>query len=610
MVRETQLRRLRATMLAVVTAALCVACGAAEEQPFKRDAPPADPGIHGYAHGCYAVEVFDGDRTVSFVASAAERYEASAKSQQGAARFTLRASGLGTYLLYDTERRYLAAEQVDGQWAWTRPAKLESTIDRLDESYVSPAEWRLQRSTRDSARYALEHLASGRFLGVAGLVAEASSAAIITFQPAEGCAAFPELSLDAEGKIEPKSWPDGDLWGIAEVHSHIFSDAGFGGGGVFHGAPFHRLGVERALPDCSRSHGPDGKRDLMGFFYDKDISFDLESLLPVATTGQFTEFNHKTDGYPTFSEWPNARKRSTHQTMYYRWIERAYMAGLRLIVQHATGNSVMCDLTVATKAQKTLYSCNDMVSVDRAIDRAFELERYIDAQSGGPGQGWLRVVKSPAEAREVIAAGKLALVLGIEISNLFDCFISPPPGFETCDVATVRAKLDHYRDRGVRAIFPVHKYDNAFSAGDGSNGIIEVGNFVNSGHYSNFVQDCPDIATSFDKGGVTFGDLNKPRSGYDDEAPYDLSGLAKDLLGTLAPYVKYLQGDALKGDWCQQHGLTSLGEVLLNEMMKRGLVPDLAHLPCRAGARLCCSRPPTTLRRRPTATATVVASMP
>ncbi len=29
------------------------------------------------------------------------------------------------------------------------------------------------------------------------------------------------------------------------------------------------------------------------------------------------------------------------------------------------------------------------------------LERYVDAQNGGPGMGWYRIVTSPAQARKV-----------------------------------------------------------------------------------------------------------------------------------------------------------------------------------------------------------------
>ena len=268
--------------------------------------------------------------------------------------------------------------------------------------------------------------------------------------------------------------------------------------------------------------------------------------------------------------------------MYYRWLERAYLGGLRLLVQHATGNSVLCQLTLGVKAQKTLYSCNDMVGVDRALDAIYALERYIDAQSGGPGKGWLRIVTSPKAARDVINRGKLAVVLGIEISNLFDCFLTPPKGFTACTVGMVNSKLDQYYKRGVRVIFPVHKFDNAFSSGDGHRGIIEFGNFVNSGHYSNFVTDCEGISAAFDKGNVTFGGLNKPRKSYNSKAPHELSGFVDDPLGTLLPFLSQIQAPALKGKYCQKTGLTSLGRTLINQLMKRGMIIDIAHLPQRS----------------------------
>ena len=589
-----------------LAAALAIGCGdddaagtptdaantpeSAEKPAFERDPPPADKGIHGYANGCYTLEVFDGESTLRYArkGETEDRFMLSEEARDKAAKFHMRASDLGTFLLYDTDRRYLVAEpavatpSVPTDWHFKRPAKLESAVDRLQDDFKSPAEWRLQVSARDPKRYQLQHLATDRYLAMDGLTDDASKAAIVTLHPAQGCVDFPELTIDATGAVGPKKWADGDVWGIAEIHSHMMADSGFGGGGLFHGAPFHRLGVERALPDCSRSHGPDGRRDLMGFFYDGKATFDLAALLPVVTTGEFKEFNHHTAGYPKFTDWPNSWRKSTHQTMYYRWLERAYLGGLRLMVQLATGNSVMCDLTVGTGAQKTRYSCNDMVSVDRAIAQAHALQRYVDAQSGGPGKGWFVVVDSPKAAREAINQGKLAVVLGIEISNVFDCFLSPPKGFAKCTAETVRTKLDHYRELGVRAVFPVHKYDNAFSPGDGSSGVIELGNFMNSGHYSNFVKDCPGPDTTFDGGDVTFGGLNKPRDVYDSPAPHDFSAMSTDLLATLAPFVGDMSAAPLKGDYCQKHGLTQLGKTLIEEMMLRGMLIDVAHLPERA----------------------------
>ncbi len=555
--------------------------------PVQLGPPPPDDGIFGFAGGCYAVQAFDGATAPSMLEADAsgEAFAFSQPDLVAGDAFRLRPSDLGTYLLYDADAGYLTAVEEDGGWRFARATALQSSLSVMDNTFVSPAEWVLEASARDPLRYQLRHRRTQLLLDAGGLTADVEAAAIVTLFPRDGCAEYPELPLDASGTVTPHAWDDGDLYGIAEIHSHLMSNFGFGGGGIFHGAPFHRLGVEHALPDCAPFHGEEGRRDLVGMFYDHGSDLDPEAMLPLITEGESADFNHHTAGYPVFTDWPNARKRATHQTMYYRWLERAWMSGLRLLVQHATGNSVLCDIMVGIGSQQVRYECNDMVGVDRAIEEMRHLERYIDAQAGGPGQGWLRVVESPGEARAVIEQGRLAVVLGIEISNLFDCFSTPKPGFEACTPDSVRAVLDHYRELGVRVVFPVHKYDNAFSAGDGAGGIIELGNFINSGHYSNFVEDCPGPWETFDDGNVTFGGLNKPRDEYDAPPPVDTSGFADDLLGSLLPFATDILGPSLKGEYCQKHGMTDLGETLLVELMKRGMLIDIAHLPQRSVTR-------------------------
>ncbi|MCA9640155.1 MAG: membrane dipeptidase, partial [Myxococcales bacterium] len=566
-------------------------CESTEEtaQPIVLPDPPANDGVFGYASGCYAMQGFSGKAEPTHLAASAggDAYEFSAALADSAAHFRMRATDLGTYLFYDKEQRYFTAQAVEGseptKYEFVRASELQDSVQLLDDSFRSPAEWEIEVSERDAERFQLKHYQSGLYLTLSGLTDDAKQAAIITLFPEEDCATFPELELDAEGTPTKTQWDDGDLYGIAEIHSHIFTNFGFGGGGIYHGSPFHRLGVEHALPDCSLWHGQDGKRDIVGYFYDNDTGLgDITSLIPILTSGEVPVFNHETTGYPDFTAWPNSWNSSTHQTMYYRWIERAYLAGLRLVVNLATGNSVLCDLVRGTKAQEVRYSCNDMVSVERTIEETKNLERYIDAQSGGPGKGWFKVVTSPAEAREAIKAGKLAVVLGIEISNVFDCFLTPPDGFETCSEDTMNAALDRYQELGVRVVFPVHKYDNGFTAGDGSNGIIELGNVINSGHYTSKVQDCPGIDVTFDHGGVTFGGLNKPRDAFDSEPPLDMSGFADNVVTKLLPLLGAIQEPALEGEYCQKFGLTPLGEKLILGLMKRGMIPDIAHLPQRS----------------------------
>jgi hypothetical protein len=235
----------------------------------------------------------------------------------------------------------------------------------------------------------------------------------------QGCARSRKRA-STRRRIRRVAFADGSLFGIVDTHSHILSNFGFGGGGIFHGAPFHKLGIEHALSDCELYHGPEGRRDVFGFGFDNPN--DSNGLLFALATGQTPEANHVTAGYPEFTDWPSAPFSSTHQTQYYRWIERAYLGGLRLVVQHATSNQIICDLIVGSDIQRTRYGCNDMVAVDRIIEETYAMQGYIDAQEGGPGRGWFRIVRSPSEARSVIKRGKLAVIRESR-PNLFDCFL-------------------------------------------------------------------------------------------------------------------------------------------------------------------------------------------
>jgi microsomal dipeptidase-like Zn-dependent dipeptidase len=154
--------------------------------------------------------------------------------------------------------------------------------------------------------------------------------------------------------------------------------------------------------------------------------------------------------------------------------------------------------------------------------------------------------------------------------------------FKKCTEADVTQKLDEYYAKGVRVLFPVHKYDNGFSSGDGHRGIIDVGNFGHTGHYNNYIK-CPeellDFPGGFDGGGVVFAALNQPREVYDSPPPFDMSGLPGNVVGSLFPFIDLLSGGSLEGEYCQNHGLTALGEFLIVEMMKRGMIIEVDHMP-------------------------------
>lgn len=131
------------------------------------------------------------------------------------------------------------------------------------------------------------------------------------------------------------------------------------------------------------------------------------------------------------------------------------MGGLRVFTNLLVDNGVLCEVYPLKR-----NSCNEMETVRLEARRMFELQDYIDAQWGGPGKGWYRIVKDPFEARRVVSEGKLAVIMGIEISRLFDCTIENR--MPECTKADIDRQLAEVYDMGVRQMELINKFDNAF----------------------------------------------------------------------------------------------------------------------------------------------------
>lgn len=530
---------------------------------------PDDLDVYSQAHGCYALRSGG-----SYLVSSDAEVGFSTRSLDQATPLRLQPADLGSYLLFDPEGGFVVSEGEE----LLRLTELESDVTLVDDDYVSGAIWALGPHAKKGDELAFVNARTGLWLDKKGTVDEDRKAAAFVLEEATGCAEFPELELNATGEITKTTWDDGEVYGFVDTHSHMLTNFGFGGG-MYHGAPFHPLGVTHALSDCDVVHGDMGRTDFFGYVYDSQGGGgdDLTEVFPQMIGGELTEDNHDHAGYPEFTDWPHSNEYSTHQTQYYKWLERSYLSGLRLVVQHATTNSVICNITVAEGWAPSRYDCEDMTGVDRQLEAVYDMERYIDAQNGGPGQGWFRIVKTPEEARQAIEGGKLAVILGIETSDLFNCHLTPRDGGPVCDTAYVDAQLDAYYELGVRALFPNHKYDNAFSPGDGSDGFIEVGNFLNSGHYTNQTLDCPEgVPGNFDGGDVSFSGLFEPREEFVSEPPESFESLDVD---SLLPYLSLITSGPLEGDYCQNGTLTPEGEHLLNGMMQRGMIVEVDHLP-------------------------------
>ena len=136
-------------------------------------------------------------------------------------------------------------------------------------------------------------------------------------------------------------------------------------------------------------------------------------------------------------------------------------------------NRALCDLYPLKQ-----NDCNEMESVLLQAKRIREMQDYIDAQFGGPGKGFFRIVSSPYEARKVINQGKLAVVQGMEVSEPFGCGLKNGSRLRRGDIDLW---LDHLHELGVRQLEIVNKFDNALTgvAGDGGT----TGTITNSGNF-------------------------------------------------------------------------------------------------------------------------------
>jgi microsomal dipeptidase-like Zn-dependent dipeptidase len=481
------------------------------------------------ANSCFALR---SQATGAFVAATIDGYRADA-SRTGAARFYLKPSGLDTYLPYDQGGRLMAARGTDavGRDAGAGPS----------------SEWRLPRLSKDS--FAITSTATAERVTVnrfGTLVQSPGTGADTAFTliRADGCRAFPEAGVNATGTPVGGTRSDGTVPGFADIHLHITADQR-AGGNVIYGEPFDRFGIPEALGHDEQAHGPNGILDVTGNL--------LRSGSPVGT--------HDTHGWPSFVGWP-VFDTNTHQQTYYAWLQRAWMAGERLVVAQTVDDRPLCEIEVLGS-----HDCDETASIDRQIARLREMQDYVDAQSGGPSRGWFRIVYDPVQARQVIEQGKLAVVLGIESSDPFGC--SELRDQPQCTRADIDRGLEHFKSLGVRTIFPMHWIDNAFG-----------GAAVEGGDKGTFINALEALQT-----GHFFRTGPCPEEGQGEEmGPFGLPQLAQ--LELVYPALQPLNQLGLPvyppGKQCNVEGLTSLGEYLIHRMIDEHMLIEADHMSERA----------------------------
>ncbi|HEX2293811.1 MAG TPA: hypothetical protein VHN37_00705 [Actinomycetota bacterium] len=540
---------------------------------------------YAMAGGCYAIRAEDG----GFVERSGEGFAATAAAAGAAEPFHFQATDLGSYLLFGSRSDFVAAsegalgEAVYGVTRSTPGATAgglahERTDAAADEIARSDANRAAGRGAAVVAAPEAGELADWTIAGETGsftIVLPATEQALATdgngalvlaetpgrfsFERRGGCAEFPELGVDVEGPILGGRTPYQEVRGFLEDHLHMMAFE-FIGGRSRCGRPWHRFGVTHALVDCP-DHEPGGHG----------------AVLEAALSGGNPVEGHNTDGWPTFEGWPKPWS-LTHEQVYYKWVERSWRGGLRLMVNLLVDNGQLCEIYPYRR-----NSCDEMENVELQARRMRELERYVDAQSGGPGEGWFRIVDDPFEAREVINDGKLAVVLGMEVSVPLGCGIVRD--VPTCPADEIDERLQGVYDLGVRQMELVNKFDNAFTGVKGDSDlqgpIVNFGNFLETGSWWS-MQTCSeddghshDHAEAHDHTQMNFHD----ESG----APEEFSGRDSIFAAVISLFADTGAAPVYApGPHCNSRGLTDMGRTAIREMVERGMIFDPDHMSSHA----------------------------
>ncbi len=481
---------------AAVAAALMVGLGSSPASTVARRlaTTPQAQTRYSLVHGCYSL-------------SSPSRGTPIAPS---VGPFTMQAAALGVYLLYGPRGDYLTDDGTGSLAGASTPS--------------AATEWTVDGSSAQG--FTMTNAATGTRLPV-------------SFVPATGCAAYPEAQVDAVGTPFSGASPEADVLGTVEGHAHVTAFE-FLGGDWHCGRPWSPFGVAYALPaSCAADEqGTNGA---------------FESLIDFGGATRPADMH----GWPTFVDWPSPTALA-EEGDYYTGIERAWKAGLRLMVTDLVDNEALCSLMTTSH-----NPCNDMDAVKIQSGDLYALQDYIDAQSGGPGRGWFRIVTDPFRARRVINQGKLAVIEGIEVSRIFGCGeVNDVP---QCNEQQIDAGLQEVHDLGVRTFFPIHEFDNAFGgtkmiAGE-MGAVVNAGNRDETGSFWNLAP-CP--ASDQDAAQV-----NVPATGP----------LAQLVNGPLA---SLLHGSALPvygdGPQCNTRGITDLGSYVIGQMIKNHFLIQLDHM--------------------------------
>jgi microsomal dipeptidase-like Zn-dependent dipeptidase len=495
------------------------------KRPGRSDVPE---DRYAMAGGCYGIQAGSG----KWVARSADGFAATAGRRGKAEPFHFQATDLGKYLLFGSTADFLAQDStplLGGEAAVSATAPSES------------ADWTVRRAG-SAYTFTLQSSGDSLAVGDGGALVLAETPARFRLRTTTGCAEWPEVDVSLSGRTFRGVSDIQETRGYVDAHTHGMAFE-FLGGKAHCGRPWHPYGVTYALKDCDDHTHTNG----------------YGAVLETALSGRP---GHDPVGWPTFKDWP-APDSLTHEGTYYKWIERSWRGGLRLFVNLLVENNQLCQLYPLKQ-----NSCDDMDSIRLQAKDMRAFERYIDAQHGGPGEGWYRIVTNPFQARKVVNQGKLAVVMGIETSIPFNCTMKAD--IPQCDKESIDKSLAEVHKMGVRQMELVNKFDNALSGVAGDSGevgaLVNGANFLETGSFWAMEHCEPASEGAHDKEQYSAPEIDRSQQDAIFGAIYQIFGPQR-----VAPVYD-------SPAHCNKRGLTDLGRHLIRRMAERGMVFDPDHM--------------------------------
>jgi microsomal dipeptidase-like Zn-dependent dipeptidase len=326
-----------------------------------------------------------------------------------------------------------------------------------------------------------------------------------------------ELEAPAAAVAQPLAAP-----GFAELHHHMFAEEAFSGG-WFHGGHTGtltscdggmpesdharvRMDLSNMLNLCPNSGSVDlSSVPLLSAFFGVGGAVASEFIGKIEGTEGDTGLHlGRTDVNTQWPRWDTI----AHQQSWEGSLQKAYQGGMSLVTISLVSNEFLCK---ALPYQNLKRPCDEMMDVDVQLQMA----RDFDARTS-----WAEIALSPAHARQIIASGKLAMVLSIESSKLFG-------------TKDWRTELNRVYSLGVRSLQPVHQLDNRFGGAAPHNAIFQAAQFLENCHIDT---DCAITGPGFTLG-------------------FDVDSSCRNV-----------------------KGLTDEGKALVQEMTAKGMLIDIAHM--------------------------------